>query len=68
MNPKIKPIFLVANNPIKSIKITNKFGFIPAIVNQLKKLDCKKYSKKNTIIIPIIDMTFFKKFTPIYLL
>ena len=67
-NPKISPIFFVANNPINNIKITNKFGFIPAIVNQLKKLDCKKYSKKNTIIIPTIDINFFNNFTSIYLL
>ena len=34
---------MFANNPINKIKITNKFGATPAIVNQLKKFDCRKY-------------------------
>ena len=46
-----------------SIKTINKFGLTPAILNQEKKLICKKYIIKNVIIIPIIEITFFKHFT-----
>ena len=42
INPNINPIFLPANNPTNSIRITNKLGIIPNILNQLKKSACKK--------------------------
>jgi hypothetical protein len=49
----------LANNPTNNIKITNKFGIIPAIVKKGKKLDSKKYININIMnnIIPI--KTFF---------
>ena len=53
-NPKVIPIFLPENNPINKAKITNKLGFIFAIVNQLKKFACKKYIMKNATIKHII--------------
>ena len=56
--PYIVPIILLANKPINSVNITNKFGIIPAIVNQLKKLDCKKYII-NAVSIKIICISSF---------
>ena len=39
--------------------MTNKFGIIPAIVNQLKKFDCRKYIKNKTITSITFIITFF---------
>ena len=52
----------LANKPTNNIKITNKFGIIPAIVKNGKKLDYKKYMNINIMnnIIPI--KTFFIAF------
>ena len=36
-NPKINPIFFLANNPINRIRMTYILGIIPAIVNPVKK-------------------------------
>lgn len=47
--PNIIDIFLPAKSPINTIRTMNKFGFIPSILNQVKKLDCKKYIIKNII-------------------
>ena len=62
-NPKTTPAdipnFLPKNNPINNKKIMNKFGFIPAILNQLKNIDCKKYKKINVINKNIVASAFF---------
>ena len=62
-NPNIIPIevpyVFPINIPINSESIIKRFGFIPAILNQLKKFDCKKYINKNVIYIIIIDSIFF---------
>jgi hypothetical protein len=61
--PKIIPIkapyILPINIPTISERIIKRFGFTPAILNQLKKFDCKKYIKINVINITIIDSIFF---------
>ena len=65
--PKINPngtaTFLPIKSPIHKIRTTNKFGFTPAILNQLKKFICKKYNIKNITIIPIIEIVFFSYLT-----
>lgn len=66
IKPKINPNFFPANRPTKTINITNKFGIIPAILNHVKKFDCKKYIIKNATTINITDIVFFK-FSPSYL-
>lgn len=48
---------------ITSINKMIKLGFIPAILNQLKKLACKKYIIKNIKHKLTIDITFFRLFT-----
>ena len=40
--PNFKPIFFFTYNPMNSTNIINKLGITPAIVNHVKKLDCKK--------------------------
>ena len=50
---------LFINNPINITKITYKFGIIPAILNHVKKLACRKYIKKNINIKEIIIIVFF---------
>ena len=40
-------------------KIINKFGCIPAILYQLKKLDCRKYANKDIIKNTIITNVLF---------
>ena len=63
INPKIKPnavpILEPEYSPINRINITNKLGFTPAIVNQLKKFSCKKYIIMNAITNKIIVIAFF---------
>ena len=39
--PYIVPIVLVENNPINNVNIINKLGNIPAMLNHVKKFDCK---------------------------
>ena len=46
---KDNPYILPKYNPINNVNTINKFGFIPAILYQLKKCDCKKYISKKTI-------------------
>ena len=62
-NPKITPAEIPyafpKNSPINKTKIINKFGFIPAILNQLKKFICKKYRMINVINNITIDNIFF---------
>ena len=58
--PAIVPTLLPANIPIIKTYITNKLGFMPAIVNQSKKFICKKYIKKNIKISTITATAFFK--------
>ena len=60
ISPHIRPAFLPINRPIHRIKITNKFGITPFIVNHVKKLACKKYIIKNVAIINIPVRTFFE--------
>ena len=50
------PRLLPKNSPKNNAIITNKFGDIPAIVNQF---DCKKYIIKNVINIDITITVFF---------
>lgn len=57
--PNINPNFFPKNNPIKSINITYRFGIIPAILNHVKKFDCKKYIIKKVNTIYIIACAFF---------
>ena len=63
INPNIIPIetpyILPINIPMINEKIIKRFGFTPAILNQLKKFDCNKYIKINVININIIDNIFF---------
>ena len=47
------PTRFPANNPTNRTYITKRFGEIPEIVNQLKKLTCIKYKIKNIKIIPL---------------
>ena len=51
---------LFVNKPITKTNITNKFGFTPAILNQLKKFDCKKYIITNIMNSTTIVNVFFK--------
>lgn len=57
--PNAVPIFAPEYNPINSINIINRFGITPAIVNELKKFDCKKYIIINVIISSITVIIFF---------
>ena len=59
VTPYITPDILFVKSPINKTNITNKFGIIPEIVNQLKKFDCKKYRKNKTITSVIFIITFF---------
>ena len=61
--PYIIPLLLPINSPIKSANITTILGITPAILNQLKKLACKKYIIKNIKHKLTIDITFFRLFT-----
>lgn len=63
INPTGIATFLPIKSPTHKTKTINKFGFTPAILNQLKKFTCRKYTIKNVIIITIIEITFFRKFT-----
>ncbi len=47
------------NMPINKANIIKRFGLMPAILNQLKKFDCKKYIIKKTKNKTAIDNTFF---------
>ena len=57
--PNAVPIFAPEYKPINSINIINRFGITPAIVNELKKFDCRKYIIINAMISIIIVITFF---------
>lgn len=57
--PRVIPYILPKNKPINKISIINKFGFIPAILNHVKKFDCRKYMKINVKNIIIIESVFF---------
>lgn len=57
--PYIAPTVLVQYNPINSIKITNKFGITPAILNHEKKLTVRRYRSMKTNIKLILIITFF---------
>ncbi len=66
MIPKISPSFFPANNPTKRINRTNKLGCTPAIVNQVKKLACKKYNiKKDRISIRMANIFFKVMYHPL---
>ena len=56
---RIRPYIFPINIPIHKENTIKRFGFIPAILNQIKKFDCKKYIKINIINITIIDSIFF---------
>ena len=63
--PLFRPIFLPVYNPVKSANITNKFGFTPAIVNQLKKFIWRRYIRinvKHKIIMVNVFFIFYYKF------
>ena len=57
--PYIAPISLLPNKPINNTSITNRFGITPAIVNQLKKFDCRKYITNAIIIKYMFIRNFF---------
>ena len=61
--PYTTPVILFENNPINKMKITNKFGITFEMVNQLKKLACKKYMIKAVNIRNILIVNFFNDFT-----
>ena len=65
-NPNIIPIevpyVFPINIPINSESIIKRFGFIPAILNQLKKFDCKKYINKILLILYLIFPNFSRKY------
>ena len=53
--PYVFPINIPTNNE----RIIKRFGFTPAMLNQIKKFDCKKYKRINIKNIIIIDSIFF---------
>ena len=57
--PIEKPVVFPKKSPINRVNIINKFGFIPAILYQLKKLVCKMYNIKNTIKNAVITNVLF---------
>ena len=59
ITPEIIPIYLPPNSPKKTINITNKLGFIPAIVNQVKKFACNIYIIMNAMHIKNMANFFF---------
>ena len=44
---------------MNNVNITNKFGITPAIVNQLKKFSCRKYTNNAMKINAIFIQIFF---------
>lgn len=60
MKPKGAAQYLPTYSPTHNAKTTNKFGLTLAILNQLKKFICKKYNIKKVIIIPKIEIVFFR--------
>ena len=63
INPIVIPIdapyILPINIPIHNENTMKRLGFTPAILNQIKKFDCRKYININIMNITIIDNTFF---------
>lgn len=59
ITPNVPPYILPANSPINKTRITIKFGFTPAIVNQEKRFVCNRYIKINVKNNAIPNKTFF---------
>ena len=64
MLPDATPYISPKYSPRNIANIMNKFGLMPEIVNQLKKLDCNKYNRMKTRNMFIVTNVFFTTIPP----